>query len=102
MSECEGGTLDLKCPNSGDFWIDTQMGPMTLCWPCYQDDEGHNLALIREQIAKEIEALILKSCQVNHRQDEMQDGIEPYPCDCLDANFGYIRAAAIVRGEVKG
>ena len=55
----------------------------------------------RELIAKEIEALILKSCQVDHTKDEMQDGIEPYPCDCLENNSGYILAAAIARGEVK-
>ena len=86
MTKCENGTAALECPNSGDFWIDTQMGPMTLCWPCYQDDEGHNLALIREQIAKEIEAIQISK-------------------PTMASQFGYIaaitEAAAIARGEVK-
>ena len=85
MTKCENGTpaLNLECPDSGDFWIDTQMGPMTLCWPCYQIDEDRNLALIREEIAKEIEAIQISK-------------------PTMASQFGYIEAIkdaiAIVRG----
>jgi hypothetical protein len=87
MSKCENGTASIRCGGVGDFWIDTLMGEMTLCWKCYQESESHNMPLIREQIAKEIVGELLDHPPMNDIDSIVIQVIK----DCADIARGEVR-----------
>jgi len=85
IRECQMTENGMRCEGDGELCVKILNKVSMLCWDHFQEIEAHNLKIIRQKIAKEIEAIQISM-------------------PTMASQFGYIavitEAAAIVRGEV--